>query len=171
MSYGGYGGGLTAGNGDFNYKDKPSYKQYGTGATISGPGSFVGNYGNQYAGLNGVFGAASNSNDSKFNIYTGGYNGGGSSSCEAGGGGGGWYGGGTADCNAAGGGGGGGSGYVYSSDLAKYYPAGCLLDSSLYMNNYQIKAGNEVIPSHDGQSTMIGNTGNGYARITLVSID
>lgn len=31
-----------------------------------------------------------------------------------------------------------------------------------------MKAGNESMPTHDGESTMIGNTGNGYAKITYV---
>ena len=32
-------------------------------------------------------------------------------------------------------------------------------------------SGNESMPSHDGTSTMTGNSGNGYAKITLVSLD
>ena len=31
-----------------------------------------------------------------------------------------------------------------------------------------IKSGNEVIPTHDGTSTMTGNSGNGYAKITYI---
>ena len=27
------------------------------------------------------------------------------------------------------------------------------------------------MPSHDGKSTMTGNSGNGYAKITFISID
>ena len=34
------------------------------------------------------------------------------------------------------------------------------------------KRGSQIgMPTHDGASTMIGNTGNGYAKITLISID
>ena len=67
--------------------------------------------------------------------------------CAAGGGG--YYGGGYSLNR---GGGGGGSGYI-----------GGLTDG-------QTIAGNASMPTHDGTSTMIGNTGNGYARITLVTI-
>ena len=32
-----------------------------------------------------------------------------------------------------------------------------------------MKAGNEAMPTHNGQSTMIGNVGNGYARISFIA--
>ena len=72
----------------------------------------------------------------------------GSSSARSvsGGGGGGYYGGGAS----WGGSGGGGSGYI-----------GGVTDGTSI-------AGNAAMPTHDGTSTMTGNTGNGYARITLV---
>lgn len=31
-----------------------------------------------------------------------------------------------------------------------------------------MKAGNQAMPTHDGMSTMTGNTGNGYAKITYL---
>ena len=31
-----------------------------------------------------------------------------------------------------------------------------------------MKAGNELMPTHDGNNLMLGNTGNGYAKITLI---
>ena len=30
-------------------------------------------------------------------------------------------------------------------------------------------SGNDIMPSYDGLSTITGNTGNGYAKITLLS--
>ena len=33
----------------------------------------------------------------------------------------------------------------------------------------EMKAGSESMPTHDGSNTMIGNTGNGYAKITFVN--
>jgi hypothetical protein len=69
----------------------------------------------------------------------------------AGAGGGGYYGGGSGnDYGAAGG---GGSSYIGG------------------VTNGQTIAGNESMPTHDGTSTMTGNTGNGYAKITLVSLN
>ena len=38
-------------------------------------------------------------------------------------------------------------------------------------NGTAVKAGNESMPTHDGTSTMSGNTGNGYAKITLVGLN
>ena len=35
----------------------------------------------------------------------------------------------------------------------------------------EMKAGNEVMPTHDGTSTMTGNAGNGFAKITLISVE
>ncbi len=51
------------------------------------------------------------------------------------------------------GGGAGGSGYI-----------GGVTDG-------QTIAGDQVMPTHDGTSTMTGNTGNGYAKITFVSLN
>ena len=66
--------------------------------------------------------------------------------CGSSGGGGGWYGGGAAGHAGTG----GGSGYVLPTI------EGTTLD------------GTQSIPTYDGTSTMVGNTGNGYARITFV---
>ena len=87
-------------------------------------------------------------------------------SCSAGGGGGGWYGGGSATWQC----GGGGSGYVYTSSTASNYPSGCLLDSSMYLTDAQTIAGNTSMPSTSG-STETGHSGNGYVRITVISVD
>ena len=69
------------------------------------------------------------------------------------GGGGGWYGatGGTHDGNVGFRSAAGGSGHIGS------------------VSNGETIAGNQTMPTHDGISTMTGNSGNGYAKITLVS--
>jgi len=66
------------------------------------------------------------------------------------------------------GGSGGGSGYVYTSSTAGNYPSGCLLNSSYYLTNASTVAGNTTFTSPKG-GTEAGHSGNGYARITLVS--
>lgn len=43
--------------------------------------------------------------------------------------------------------------------------------SGKIFTNTVLKAGNESMPTYNGKSTMVGNSGNGYAKITLVSID
>ena len=40
--------------------------------------------------------------------------------------------------------------------------------SGKVFTNTVMKAGNEVMPTFDGTSTMTGNTGNGYAKITFI---
>lgn len=97
-----------------------------------------------------------------FGIYT--------SSGYGGAGGGGWYGGcgacpdSSADDDR---GGGGGSGYVYNSTNAANYPSGCLLNSSYYLSDTSLIAGNASF-TDPGGSTVTGHSGNGYARITVV---
>lgn len=89
-----------------------------------------------------------------------------------GGGGGGWYGGGGATPDSSGDddkGGGGGSGYVYTSSSASNYPSGCLLNSSLYLIDASMKAGNVSITSPTGASET-GHSGNGYCRITVLEV-
>lgn len=75
------------------------------------------------------------------NFYNSGYGGSG--------GGGGYYGGGGSDRGH--GGAGGGSGYVSTS-----------------LNNAKTIAGTESIPSHDGKTTITGNNGNGYIKISAL---
>lgn len=92
----------------------------------------------------------------------------------SGGGGGGWYGGGAANTysdsaistradNS------GGSGYVYTADTATNYPSGCLLNSTYYLTEATTVGGNESFPSTSG-GTETGHEGNGYARITVISV-
>ena len=40
--------------------------------------------------------------------------------------------------------------------------------SGLYFTNTIMKSGDEEMPTYDGNSTMIGNSGNGYAKITII---
>jgi hypothetical protein len=85
------------------------------------------------------------------------------------------------------GGGGGGSSYVSGAmgcitvtSANNYLPkSGCANGttditcsyhySGYIFSNISMIAGNASMPTHDGTSTMTGNTGNGYARITLIS--
>ena len=68
--------------------------------------------------------------------------------------------------------GGGGSGYIYTaSTVPNNATIGgtYLLGSEYYLSNASTIAGNGVMPTHDKTSTMTGNTGNGYAKLTLLS--
>lgn len=97
-------------------------------------------------------------------LFSGGY---------GGAGGGGWYGGSGACPDSSGDddrGGGGGSGYIYTSSTASNYPSGCLLNSSYYLTNAQTIAGNASFPSPTGGNTETGHSGNGYARITVLTV-
>lgn len=88
----------------------------------------------------------------------------------AGAGGGGWYGGCGSYPDSSGDddrGGGGGSGYIYTSSTAPSYPAGCLLNSSYYLTDASMIAGNASMTSPTG-TTETGHYGNGYVRITVI---
>ena len=90
--------------------------------------------------------------------------------CSAGGGGG-WYGGGAnssySDSDATyRQQNGGGSGYVWTSATASSAPSGYNVSADYYLANAETIAGDSEMPTHDGSSTMTGNEGNGYARIT-----
>ena len=140
-----YGGGETGGS---------ATQSYGTG----------GDGGTQTAG-----GTGGQSNDGTFGQ---GGNGLYRSSGYAGAGGGGWYGGGGSYPDSSGDddrGGGGGSGYVYTSGTAGNYPSGCLLNSSHYLTDTQLTAGNASFTGPTGSSET-GHAGNGYARITVLEV-
>lgn len=69
----------------------------------------------------------------------------------------------------------GGSGWIYTADSFNTWKAGnstdassWLLDSKYYLTDAETIAGNASIPTHDGTSTMTGNTGNGYVKITYL---
>lgn len=91
------------------------------------------------------------------------------SSGYGGAGGGGWYGGSGSYPDGSGDddrGGGGGSGFVWTGSNA---PTGYLLNSSHYLTNTSLIAGNSSMPSVSG-STETGHSGDGYVRVTVVEI-
>ena len=140
---GGYGGG-TAG--------ETRSESYGTGGA-GGTQTAAGSTGNAGSFGQGGIGGASN----------GGY---------GGAGGGGWYGGSGIICDARTDderGGGGGSGYVYTSSTAGNYPSGCLLNSSHYLTNTSLIAGNSSFTDYNG-NTVTGHSGDGACRITTLSL-
>ena len=86
---------------------------------------------------------------------------------------GGWYGGSFG--TRTNGGGAGGSGWIYTQNTFSTWQSGnstdaakWLLNSSYYLTNAQTIAGNATMQTQDGTSTMTGNTGNGYAKITWI---
>ena len=91
------------------------------------------------------------------------------------GGGSGYYGGGSNGHGGAGGGSSFISGYDGCDAIAEISTENNIIHtgqsvhySGYKFNNTMMYAGNEEMPTHDGTSTMIGNSGNGYAKITLV---
>ena len=88
-------------------------------------------------------------------------------------GGGGWYGG-VGIVPDSGGdderGGGGGSGFVYDSNSLATLPSDYLVQSRYILSATSIVAGNASMPNHEGTGNMTGNSGNGYAKITLETI-
>ena len=91
-------------------------------------------------------------------------------------GGNGYYGGGAAACaNGSGGGSSFISGYTGCDAISDESTENNIIHteqsihySGLTFINSEMKAGNEEMPTHDGTSTMTGNKGNGYAKITPV---
>ncbi len=151
-SWPGAGGGLTGGNGGNSWPGGASTTTGGTQAASGGA------YGSHWYGWV--------ADSSRYDTRGGfGYGGTGGSFCkvnedyqtypypENGGGGGGYYGGGGGNSfeQSYGDGGGGGSSYIGG------------------VTNGETIAGNASMPTHDGTSTMTGNSGNGYAKITLIS--
>ena len=86
------------------------------------------------------------------------------------GGGSGWYGGSFAR-NGGWQGAGGGSGFVLTRDSATKVPNGYSVTSEYYLKNALTQAGNELIPTHNHETTMKGNSGNGFAKITILEYD
>ena len=151
---GGAGGGISGLNGT-STGNSYGYKPGGGGSQNAG-GTSVACTDTSGAALNkpGTFGQGGHAS-----TYAG--------SCMAGAGGGGWYGGGAGQTGGAAGG--GGSGFVLTNTSVANVPANYSPDSSFYMINDLTLDGSESIPTHDGNETMIGNLGNGYAKITFVS--
>ncbi len=83
-------------------------------------------------------------------------------------GGGGWYGGGSGATAGWSNGGGGGSGFVYTKENAQTIESDTkwLLDNRYYLKDAETKMGSDLITSPSGTETY-GNTGNGYARISI----
>lgn len=81
------------------------------------------------------------------------------------GGGGGWYGGGSQGDSY----GGGGSSFAWSSTYASYAPSGYSVPTSMYLTNVNFIYGNASMTSPTG-TTETGHAGNGYIRITVISV-
>lgn len=141
---GGAGGGLSG-------ESRSEYFGSGGGGGTQTAGGYGGGAGD------GTFGAGG-----KGIYYANGY---------GGSGGGGWYGGGgvhpdgSVDDDR---GGGGGSGYVLTA--TSYKPLGYIPTQEFYLDAATTIVGNQSMPSPDG-STVIGRSGNGYARITILEIE
>lgn len=146
-SLAGFAGGGISGKTYNNQDSSNGGSWYGGGGSQTQGGAANASYSNYTTA--GSFGQGGNYNSGS-NTYYGS------------GGGGGWYGGGGAI-----GVGGGGSGYMYTSSSASYYPSGCLLNSSYYLTNATILAGNAAFTSPTGTSET-GHAGNGYIRITVI---
>jgi len=157
------------------------------GSFIGGTGTTDSQYGTTYSGTGGsqTSGGIQNENSAKTAGFGyGGYGKNNYTCCGTSGGGSGYYGGGssTRGHNGAGGGSSYVSGYLgcvaITSESNISPKSGCsdgttdISCSYHYSNkiftNPDMKAGNEKLPTHDLASTMTGNSGNGYARITLI---
>lgn len=170
----GFAGALTGFNGSY-YSGHGDIKQYGKGGTqISGGLAGVNTYGASGTNEDGSFGIGGNAKST-------------SDMVGAGGGGGGYYGGGAGGAVSSGGSGNGGAGG--SSYISGH--AGCIAiksenDSTPKVTTYSkiedsyhysgkkftntlMVAGNASMPSPLTESNMVGNNGNGYARITFIS--
>ena len=79
--------------------------------------------------------------------------------------GGGWYGGSLSGWRGAG----GGSGFILTAETVGNAPTGYSVSSDYYLSSASTIAGNALMPTHDGTSTMTGNEGNGYAKITCLN--
>lgn len=110
------------------------------------------------------------------NYYYGGFGYGGTSSYPSAGGGSGYYGGGSSfHVQSAG----GGSSFISGYDGCDAIDETSTIDNiihtgkSIHYSGYTFDnpimyAGNESMPTYDGTSTMIGNSGNGHAKISLI---
>lgn len=143
----------------------PSYNAYalGSGGTQTKPGTLC-----DYKNQNGSY------IEIPSTVYTGGFGQGGGIELDyrvQSAGGGGYYGGGTGIH----GGGGGGSSFISGYTGCNAVSAsGTHLNTPIHYSgkvftNGKMIAGNQTMPNYNGSST-IGNKGNGYARISLVSI-
>lgn len=184
LNAGGYNGG--GNNGSLDSASPAGGGGGGSGiSNVGAPGGVnSGVYGNLYGG-NGTStsgGAAGTgySHDSKATKGTFGV-GGNSGLYVTGAGGAGFYGGGGGNhyTPSTSGGGGGGSSFISGHNgcnaISENSTASNITHtnqsvhySGLKFTQTVMKAGNEAMPSHDGKSTMTGNSGNGYAKITYL---
>lgn len=163
---GGIGGTLNGGDGKIAQipADSDEFVSIATGATqTSGGNRGKGTRTDLSCASNGSFGIGGN---------------GGSCCITAGGSG--YYGGaGSGVANSTGGTGSGGSSFISGYDGCDAIAENSTEDNiihtgqSIHYSGYKFKnavmyAGNEEMPTHDGTSTMIGNSGNGYAKISLI---
>ena len=105
--------------------------------------------------------------------YQGANNSTGESAWSAGGGGGWMGGGGGANTAEYAMGGGGGSSFISGYDGCQavngdMQPIGSVSITGISFSNMVMKSGVENMPNHDGTGTMIGNWGNGFAKISIV---
>lgn len=175
---------VAAGGGGSYYYNATYLASGGEGGTIAGlPGKT--NKATPAQGGTQIAGGTGYNNNAAYNGSFG-LGGNGASSLGTGGGGGYYGGGGTYNINSSSQGGGGGSSFI-SGQLGCVAVAsaettdpidGCtyptlndecsLHYSGLKFTNTDMFAGNEEMPTHDGLSTMIGNEGNGFAKITFM---
>ena len=164
--YGGAGGGLTGYNGSSS-----TTNGYGTGGSQTS-GGFC--YNSQsFSSAKGKFGMGGTYQASSYD------------GANSGMGGSGYYGGGAGHYNRAAGG--GGSSFISGhSGCNAINSNGSHTGQSIHYSNYQFtnttmvdgegyswtttKGSKTGMPTHDGTTTMIGNTGNGYAKITLLEL-
>ncbi|MGN1337145.1 MAG: cadherin-like beta sandwich domain-containing protein [Candidatus Coprovivens sp.] len=85
-----------------------------------------------------------------------------------GGGGGGWYGGGSGSTSGWSNGGGGGSGFIYTEETASTIESNkqWLLNSDYYLSKATTQMGSDIFEGPNGNQ-INGNSGNGYARISI----
>ena len=186
------GGGAT----DFRLTSGNLYSRIMVAGGAGGKGNYTNSstYGGYGGGIDGGAGYLSSIGSTQVSGASFGTGIGGHSNNGCGGAGGGYYGG-TSNCSStsmyAGGGGGSAfvSGYtgcvavtssssltprldskgVQCTEASAASDITCSYHYSGYIfKNGIIKAGNTVMPTHDGTSTMTGNSGNGYAKITYI---
>lgn len=169
-----YGGGVNGGSSTEGYVNSPCMNYCGKGGTNSYSG----------AGLSYTGTSQSSTVTGTSTAYYGGFGYGGNgmyySNGYGGAGGGGWYGGsgtvpdGTGDDDR---GGGGGSGWIFTQTNYNSWKSGnptdankYLLNSNYYLTDAKTISGDSSMPSPSG-TTQVGQAGEGYARITLISIN
>ena len=151
---------------------------------VAGGGGSVGSYGRW-----GAVGGGASGGSALYSFGSGGFGGtqttsgayrasfgkGGSGASGSGGyagaGGGGWYGGGGSNPDGSvddDRGGGGGSGFVLTANTASTTPFGYHVDETYYLKNTQMISGADSMPNHNNTGTMVGNEGNGFAKVSYV---